>query len=340
MNKYYKPTLIWCFCFAILLGSAYNVFLTFDFKNNPDCKTYISIANGKFENQSLVRRYRILVPFAAKAIALPIEKVYSKLWPNRISNDDGPIRLGFLLVNLVLMSFVGLLIFYLGKAYQLSNIVSLIITIATLTAGRWPSIITGAPLTDSLYLLMITCTLYAVKTENNKLLIVVAILGLLSKEAYLMLIPYLFIYARYNKFKLAFFVLIGFGLVWLTRHYIDLTASNVSMIESVKTDAAHFENIKDSILRIVNPRGIGELFTVFGFFSFIYLIGLFGGKEKIHLWFKEVDLKILILLLIALAHALLSTEVGRMLYLFAAPFAIIMGLILQKHPFFKFLQNT
>src|SRR6266581_3290601 len=94
-----KYLLIYFFCFALLLGPAYNTYLDYNYKSNPDCETYMSIANGDFKDQSLVRRYRIVLPFTAKAVALPFEQVYSKLWPHRESSD-GPLRMGFLLVNL------------------------------------------------------------------------------------------------------------------------------------------------------------------------------------------------------------------------------------------------
>ncbi len=335
MQTIFKPFIIFSFCFSILLGSSYNMFLNYDYKSNPDCKTYLSIANGNFENQSLVRRYRIIVPFIAKTISLPIEKVYAKLWPNRDKTDFGALRLGFLIVNLILMSLVGLATFYLAKAYNLSNIISLLITVILLTGGRWASIFTGAPLTDSLYLLIITCTLYSVKTNNHKLLIPILILGVLSKESFLLLIPYIFIFSNFNKLKMIFYTLIGIGLMFLVRYYIDSLTTNTTLYASMEEDANHIYNIKESVLRILNFRGIGELFTVFGIFSFIYFIGFIGGLQNIYSWSKKIDLKIWVLLPIAVIHALLSTEIARMIYLFSAPLLIIMGLIIQNHNFFN-----
>jgi hypothetical protein len=317
-----------------LLGSSYNLYLSYDYKSNADCRTYLSISKAEFQNQSLVRRYRIIVPFLARAVAVPIEKVYYKLWNKRNVNDDGPIRLGFLIVNLVLMSFVGLLIYYLGKAYLLSDSVCFFVMIAVLIGGRWGSLFTGTPLTDSLYMLIVTLTLYAIKTKKNGFLILCLLLGPLSKEAYIMVIPYVFFLSDYPKMKQLIFIISGLGLAYLTRHFIELNDLNVNMMNAVKVDMDHFTNIVDSIKRIFAIRGVGELFTVFGFFTLIFIVGFTKGVQSIKSWLVYVDVLLWALIPIAFAHALLSTEVARMLYLFAAPFAIIMGLILEKHPVF------
>ena len=338
MDKYYKSILVLCYAFAILLGSSYNLYLSYDYKQNPDCVTYINIANGNFEGQSLIRRYRIIVPFAAKMVSIPIEKVYYKLWENRSKNDDGPIKLGFFIVNMTLMAVVGLVLFHLGKTYQLSDLVCIFMITVVLIGGRWGSLFAAVPITDSLYLLVITTTFYAIKIQKSGYLILCLLIGFISKEAYIMLIPYVFLFSNYSKIKLILVTIIGLGAAFLLRHYIDLMDNNL-LYNSLKADVDHVDSIFDSIIRISSVRGIGELFTVFGFFTFILILGFTGGKAHINTWLQYTDKLIWCLFPIAIVHALLSSEVGRMIYLFGAPLAILLGLVIQYHPFFLKLKR-
>lgn len=332
MNILIKPILIWLVAFAILLGASYNLYLSYNYKSNPDCNTYISIANSNFKNQNLVRKYRVIVPYAAKIVSLPIQKVYYHLWKNRSTNDDGPIRIGFLVVNLVLMSFVGLVLYYLGKEYNLDDWVCFFVVTAVLVGGRWGTLFSAIPITDSLYMLVISTVLLAIKKQNLGMLIPCLLVGTVSKEAFVMLIPYIFICFKHSKLKLFLWTIIGLFIAWILRYYIDLYSLNGEMMKSVSTDIDHIYNIKDSLKRIFGIRGIGEMFTLYGFFTFVFILGFVGGKQSIQTWIVKSDYTLWLLLPIAVVHALLSTEVSRMLYLFSAPLAIYMGLILQFHP--------
>ena len=342
-SRFYKPLLIWCLSFAFLLGPTYNLFLSYDYKSNPDCLTYLAIAKGDFANQNLVRKYRVVVPFMAKGIAMPIEKVYRHLWPLRVDNDNGPLRLGFLLVNLSLMSFVGVLIFYLLKAYRLSNEIAIFVTLIVLLGGRWGNLFAAIPITDSLYMLLITLSLYAIKVDKFHYLIPCLLLGTMAKEAYIMLIPYLFFVSNFPKVKLLAYTMLGLAFTYFCRYYIDALDPQMDMLKSVQADISHFDNIMASVLRVCSVRGIGEMNTLFGVFTFVFLAGCWGGKKAILTWLRGVDVLIWLLLPIALVHAMLSTEVSRMMYLFAAPLAVIMGLIIRNHPLFvklsQFIQH-
>lgn len=336
----YRSLVIWVFCFAVLLGSSYNLYLSYEYEDNVDCQTYLQVANGNFKDQNLIRRYRFIVPFAAKAIALPIEKIYHKLWPNRAKNDHGPIRIGFLVVNLMLMSLVGMFIYYLLKAYHLSSITALLVSIIVLIGGRWGTLFSAAPLTDSLYMLLITMLLYAIKTDKYQYLIISLLIGTIAKEAFLMLIPLALYFSNYSKPKLLFCIGIGIGITWWSRYLIDLSDLQISMSKSIEADIHHIENITRTIKRLAGVRGIGELCTVFGLFTLIFATGFWGGKSEIKVWFGKVDSVIWAFFPIIIAHVLLSTEAARMIYLFAAPLAVIMGLIIENHYLFSFYQKN
>jgi hypothetical protein len=267
-----KHFFIYFFALSIIIGPAYNTYLNYDYTQNPDCNTYLSIADGNFEDQSLVRRYRILVPFAAKIISLPIENTYKKLWPTRESNQ-GPLRLGFFLINVVLMSTVGLSIYAYCKAYEISETGSILAMTAVLVGGRWGNLFAAIPITDSLYLLTLCGTLYALKKENNLLLFTCIIIGPLAKESFLLMLPLIFFTSKYSKLKLCTWFCISIVIALGIRYQIDHMTS-LSIDRSMHADLDHINNVYDSVLRIVSIRGLGELGTVMGLFSMVLIVGL------------------------------------------------------------------
>lgn len=329
----HKNLLIYFFCFALLLGPAYNTYLDYDVKNSSDCKTYLSIANGEFKEQSLVRRYRIIVPFMAKGVALPFEQVYTKLWPHR-GNAEWPLRMAFLLVNLSIMALVGLTVFHCCKAYDISNTGSLLAVMAVLVGGRWGNLFAAIPITDSLYLLLLSVVLYALKTNNHLLIALCILMGPIVKESFLFVAPLIFFLSSLSKIKqLALFALSGL-IVFLIRYWIDQQAGS-SMTASIASDSEHFYNIGITIKRLWSIRGLGELCTVFGLFTLILLAGLTQGKKAIASWINHTDRIIWWFIPVMLIHALLSTEAARMIYLGAAAWAVMMGLIWDHHPLMK-----
>jgi hypothetical protein len=290
----------------------------------------MSIANGEFTNQSPVRRYRIIVPFAAKAIALPFEQVYAKLWPHRASTD-WPLRMGFLLVNLSIMSLAGLTIFHCCKAYHISDTGSILAVIALLVGGRWGNLFSAIPITDSLYLLVLCGVIYALKTNHTLILAICIVLGPLAKESFLFLVPFIFFLSSLSKIKqIALFALSGLIALGI-RYCIDQQAGAL-MTASISADAEHVYNIGSSILRLISVRGLGELATVMGLFSLLLLYGFTGGKKAISAWTSHTDKIIWWFIPVILIHALLSTEVARMMYLGAAVWAVMLGLIWDWHP--------
>lgn len=326
----YKNFLLFFFCFAILVGPAYNTYLDYDYKINPDCVTYMSIAKGEFKNQSLVRRYRIILPFAAKAVALPFEQVYTKLWPHR-ADTEWPLRMAFLLVNLSLMALTGLTIFHCCKAYNISDFGSLLAVIAVMVGGRWGNLFAALPLTDSLYFLILCAVIYAIKTSNSLLIACCIFIGPLAKESFLFVAPFILFLSPLSKIKqIALFA--GSGLlVFSIRYWIDQQAGT-SMTASVASDTAHIHNIGLSLFRIASVRGLGELGTVLGLFSLLLLAGFTGGKKAIASWTNHTDALIWWFIPVILIHALLSTEVARMIYLGSALWAVMLGLIWDHHP--------
>ncbi|MFQ3576501.1 MAG: hypothetical protein SNJ77_08700 [Cytophagales bacterium] len=325
---------------SFIFGSAYNLMLSDDYFDNPDVKTYMSIANADFEDQSLVRRYRVLVPFMAKTVTLPFESVYSQVWKKR-TQSDAPLRLGFLIVNVVFMSLAGLIIFEICNFYSLNSFLSFAGTMVFLLAGRWGSIISGLPYTDSLYILLISALWLGVLIKNTHLILVSVILGFLAKESFIFFVPLIVLGAsKKNVFKLVFSTILGVSLAVLVRYYVDFK-TNTPMFSSVEKDLDHFQVIWLSVLRIFNLRGVGELCTVLGVFSLINILGVFSLYDKTFrsTIFKKLNLSFWLFSLIIWVHALLSNEVGRMLYIGGAAWTVFMVLTVQHHSWFRHIHQ-
>jgi hypothetical protein len=329
--------LVWMLACAVLAGSAYNLYRYCGAQNIPDSYTYLSIANGHFKDQSLTRRYRILVPFAAKMVSLPIEKTGVKLFQNRTEQNVlqlETLKLGFLIVNLVLMATVGLVIYLTGKAYGISEWGSLLGMFAVLCGGRWASLLAGTPLTDSLYFLILALTVLGIKTRSHKLLACCILFGLLAKESFVFVLPVIFFFAAMEKWKQILLAAVSFAFFWAVRYVIDQAAGSAAS-ESLVHDAGHIANMTDSLRHIFSLHGISDLSTVLGLFGLILLAGFTGGKKAISSWFSGMDAFLGWFAVAMLLHALLSGEVGRMLYLGSSVWAIMIGLIWDRHPLFR-----
>lgn len=152
----------------------------------------------------------------------------------------------------------------------------------------------------------------------------------MAKESYVLVIPIIFILSKTPKIQLfVFFILAGI-LSWLTHYWIDLNTVE-SVTKSISTDLDHVYNVRESIKRIFSIRGIGELATVLGLFSILLVIGFTGGRDGIKSWAKYCDNIVWWFIPVVLIHALLSTEVARMLYFGSACWAIMLGLIWDNH---------
>ena len=75
----------WLLAVALLAGPAYPTYVHYDFSHSRDTLTYLSLAKGEFKGTSVTRRYRVVVPALAAAVAWPVEQVYARVWPNRRS---------------------------------------------------------------------------------------------------------------------------------------------------------------------------------------------------------------------------------------------------------------
>jgi hypothetical protein len=315
------------FCFAIVFGPAFALFDTYNYDTvaNPDIKTYLGIANFDFD-QSPVRKYRVIIPLLASGVNHLMGPAFSALSPKVFPGPDFALCMSFLLVNCVFVSIFGILVYRLCLAFGVSQIGAVTGLLSALTC-RWTAYIAGLPLVDSLYLVTIAMALLAIKKRNASLAILCIFVGPWAKESFVFMAPLLFFFAPVNKWKQIMYFGLSALLVFSFRYaYDELThvAKNVSL----KTDFEHFGNIAYSLKRLFSFHGAYELFSIAGIWSGLFIFLL---KKDIRKAFVEnTPFFFIVFCAIVLIHALLSTELARMLYLASPVVAVWVATIANR----------
>ena len=335
VNKYKKLFILFLFSFALISANAYNAYLHYNFPLSVDDENYFKMAQGNYD-VSITRRYRVIIPAVAGIIANPISRIYKNLWPHR-PETTWPVRLGFLLVNSFIMSLSGVLIFLLCEAYGNSFFTSLITTIIILTC-RWTTYFAGTVSTDSLYFFIILLVIYAIKIKNNLMSTIAIFIGPFAKESFLFIAPLIFFFSSIPKKKQVILFLLSGILIFSVRFFIDSQLGS-PYYSSINNAFEHFENFRATLFNLFSIKGFFEVFSVLGLYFIIIIIGFTGGKEKVKLWLKYVDMPLIILFLIIWFHVFLSAQVGRMLFYATPLWAVVIALIIEHHPGFDFLSG-
>ena len=326
--------LIFFLSFSTLIGSGYNTYLSCERFYNPDSETYLHIANFDFANQSLIRKYRVIVPVIAKAASLPIKTVYAKIVTDKRDKYDWPLLTGFFLINSLLMALAALLIYKIMEHQKLSLPACVTGLLAFLTGGRWAAYIAAHPVTDSLTILSIAAIVYALLKPNRVLLSSGIIMGLLSKESVALFFPMIILFASKQMRKTVFIsipvsLLLYFGLKYLIDNASG-TAAQASLFEAFDT----INSIKTSLLKLFSVKGMADIFSAYGFFSLFFITGLFYHtfRKKIMPAFNWL---FLVFAGTIFVHLLLSTELARMFYLGSAFFVPFLANCFEIHPWFN-----
>ncbi|OWP62134.1 hypothetical protein CDA63_15910 [Hymenobacter amundsenii] len=325
--------LVYLLALGLVAGPAYPMYRHYDFSHSRDTLSYLSVARGEFDGVSITRRYRVLVPAAAAAVAWPLEQVYARIWPQR-PGSEWPLRLGFYVVNCLLLAGAGLVMFQTCRLCGASPLAAALALAAVLTS-RWTVYLAGLPLVDSLYLLVFALAFYAVRAGSAGAVVAVLLLALPAKESGLLLVPWLLWFGRRAlawPYQLAWLAL-G-GAAWLAlRLWIDQRAG-AAPADSMNNALGHLENISYSLGRLFSVKGAGEIFSIFGFFSLAVLVGLRNQMARL-VWLPAVGWSGAWLLVIIAGHMLLSGDLGRMGYLSAPVFAVAFALIISRNLLFK-----
>jgi hypothetical protein len=332
-TKLRRWLLPWLLAVAALANLAYPMYVHYDFSHSSDARSYLRMAAGHFDSVRVTHRYRVLVPAAAGAVAVPVTKLYARVWPQRPAGL-WPLRFAFYLVNCLLMAAASACWFNAARSAGASPEAAALAILAVLTS-RWAVYGAGLPLTDSLYLLVVSLGYYAIRRGpgGGWPLALALVIGPLAKESFVFLLPWLFWFGRpalpWPKQALA--LVVGLTSLFVVHRWVDAHIGAVAD-QSVSNALEHFDNITYSIRRAASPKGLGELLSVFGFFTFIPPLMFRLQKRKLHASQPSIFTRLNgngpeIALLAAVAiHMLLSGDLGRMGYLFAPAFSALLAL--------------
>lgn len=319
--------LVYLLALGVLAGPAYTMYVHYDFSHSLDTRSYLSMARGEFEGVSVTRRYRVLVPAVAGAVAWPLEQVYARLWPQRAASE-WPLRLAFYVVNTALLAAAGVVLFRTCVLYEASAAAAALAVVAVL-CSRWAVYTAGLPLVDSLYVLVLALAFYGVRAGSAGALAAALVLGPLAKESFVFVVPWLLAFGRRALPwpRQLGWLAVGGALALGVRHWIDAhlgappTASVVNALN-------HVENVGYSLRRLLSAKGVGELFSVFGFFW----LALLAARRQ---WRAAVGAPGAGLAAVVLVHMLLSGDLGRMGYLAAPVFAVAFATVLTQQPWLR-----
>lgn len=328
-GRLWRWLLPWALGLGALLNLAYPMYVHYDFSHSLDTRSYLRLAAGRYDSVRVTRRYRVLVPAAAGALARPVAAVYGKIWPQRPAGE-WPRRFAFFLVNCLLLSAAGATWWRAARLAGAGPGATGVALLAVLSS-RWAEYAAGLPLTDSLYLLVFGLGYYAWRRGVGAGWAVAAalLLGPLAKESFVFLLPWLGWFGRRALGWRGQVGALAGGLLALGAvHYFIDKAVGAPPTESVTNALAHVENLTYSLRRAASPKGVGELLSIFGLFTLPVLLALLrpGGRRALAPVLGGAEAT---LLAVVAGHMLLSGDLGRMGYLLAPVFTVALALVAQ-----------
>lgn len=314
------------------------MYVHYDFSHSSDTESYLKMGQGDF-NVNPVHRYRYIVPVAAYVVSLPLKAVYIKLWPHR-AESMWPLQLAFFIVNSFLVAFYGWIVYRLLRLYS-NQLTAILIGLIVVLTSRWAAYIAGLPLTDSLYLIAIAALLYSIKTNDKILFVLTVLLGGLMKESFLLFAPLIFVAGPFNWVIRTGLIVLSICILFGEHAIIDalFPFQEIAGVKSeslmdilMRTTAKTFETALD----LISVRGIGEIFTVLGVFTFLLAYGA-TNKECRNTWKTSIEKYYWVFFGCILIHALISGDVARMFYFGSACYGIlvvkVIDVVLSKNSF-------
>jgi len=330
----------WLLAVATLANLAYPMYVHYDFSHSLDTRSYLRMASGRFDSVNVTRRYRVLVPGAAAAVAAPVARAYARIWPQRPAGQ-WPLRFAFYLVNCLLLGAAGACWFNAARQVGAAPAAAALAMLAILSS-RWAEYAAGLPLTDSLYLLVFGLGYYAVRRGpgGGWALALAMLLGPLAKESFLFLVPWLLWFGRPTLPWARQFMALAAGLamLFIVHRLID-SRLEVSASQSVTNALSHLDNLTYSLRRAASPKGLGELLSIFGLFTLIPPLALVLQRRRVVVpnIFSTLGSADLGLIAVVGVHMLLSGDLGRMGYLAAPTFCALLALVFTHWRRFLFV---
>jgi hypothetical protein len=302
------------------------MYVHYDFSHSSDTESYLAMSTGNY-NVNPVHRYRFILPVLAKTIALPLQAVYTKLWPHR-SESLWPLQLSYFIINSLITAFYGWIVYRLLCLYS-TQLTAIIVGLVVVLTSRWVAYIAGLPLTDSLYLVAIASLLYSIKAENKILFIATVLLGGLMKESFLLFAPLILLAGPYKWYVRANLIFLSLIILFGEHKLIDvfIPMENTSAIQHeslVDVFIRHIHKTTGTLGELASVRGLGEIFTVLGVFTFILIYGASNKGCRIA-WKSSVEKYYWVFFGCIIIHALISGDAARMFYFGSALYGILIA---------------
>jgi hypothetical protein len=314
----------------VLLNLAYPTYRHYDFSHSLDTRSYLRLAAGRFDSVSVTRRYRLLVPLAAGALARPLAALSSPATAPGAPAGEWPRRLAFYLINCALLAAASAA-WYRAARLAGANAGLAAVALLAVLSSRWANYAAGLPLTDSLYWLVAGLAYYAGRRGPGAgwAVAVALLLGLLAKESFVFVLPWLAWYGRpalpWRGQALA--LAGGLGALLLAHRWVD-AAAGAAPTAAVGNALAHVENIRYSLGKLVTAKGLADAASSFGLLWGPVLAALAwpGGRRALAPVLRPAEGWWLVVVAV---HLLLSGDLGRMGYLAAPVFTGALALALS-----------
>lgn len=319
------------FCLAILIGPAYNMYVHYDFSHSIDTESYLAMSNDDYDVNP-VHRYRFIIPCTAKFIAWPLQAIYTKLWPHR-AESLWPLQLAYFIINTLLTAFYGWLTYKIIRLYC-NQLTAVVIALTAVLTSRWVAYIAGLPLTDSLYLIAIAGLLYSIKTKNAILFAVVVLSGGLAKESFLLFAPLILLAGPGTWYLRAGLIIASLAVLFTEHALIDISlpmteTATVAKETLIEIFIRHVNQTTETLETLLSVRGLGEIFTVLGIFSFVIVYGTLNKSIR-NSWKISIEKYYWIFFACILIHALISGDAARMLYFGSVLYGMLIALAIEQ----------
>jgi len=314
--------LVFMFCIAVLTGPAVATLFQYDLSRFPDCATYLGLAHFDF-HQNLVRRYRVLIPFTAAAINFLFGRIFGHISPSYFTGNYS-LSFSFLVINMVLTAYFGLLIYRYCRAFGASKLSSIIGILVMLTC-RYTIYMVAFPLVDSFFCVIVAWTLLGIKLKNTSMLVWAIFIGPFAKESFIFIAPLIFFFSHLGKGRMLLYFSISAVLFFGFRYIYDIyTMGDMNM--DFRTDLGLFSGIFPNLKKLFSIYTLFKIIMNTGWWVaapvFVLLVNPAWDKQLL----ASLDKYLVYFIASVLLQMLLSGSMERMFYLAMPVICVIVAL--------------
>lgn len=292
---------------ATLYGVSYQQFRHFDYSDDRgvgDSHSYVAMAQGNWD-VSVVHRYRFIIPFAAGTICKALNHC-----------DPAGLIPIFYALNFCITAATSMFLYLFLRRMGFRQLLSLLGVLLFITS-RVTVMTAATPIIDSLYYLAIVLIAYLVLVRRFVLLLALYPCLILAKET---VIPFLFLPLLSPSFRGwrywgSWAAALGVSLVVFVavRRFIGLSPTSGTALVGGFWDVVvfHLHGVLGTVRQMFSLRGLHDVQNGFSFVLPMAVIGfVINRRERLY----EVPSFLLLSVPIAVAFALLSGNIGRMIF--------------------------